>query len=106
MSFESWGPKTLELVRIPTVFCLPPVRERRQLRRSLFSKTLYKSGGNMEFVMFEDVDGLEVFVNPEHVIWVRELPNQTTVISCGHDDKFAVRLAPAHAVAALGKTAR
>ena len=26
----------------------------------------------MEFVMFEDVDGLEVFVNPERVIWVRE----------------------------------
>jgi hypothetical protein len=60
----------------------------------------------MEFVMFEDVDGLEVFVNPDHVIWVRELANKTTVISCGHEDKFAVRLAPAHAVAALGKTAR
>jgi hypothetical protein len=56
--------------------------------------------------MFEDVDGMEVFVNPEHVIWVREYPNQTTVISCGHEDKFAVRLAPAHAVAALGKTVR
>jgi len=63
-------------------------------------------GGNVEFVMFEDVDGLEVFVNPERVVWVREYPNQITVISCGHDDKFAVRLAPAHAVAALGKTAR
>jgi hypothetical protein len=60
----------------------------------------------MEFVMFEDVDGLEVFVNPERVIWVREHHNQTTVISCGHEDKFAVRLAPAHAVAALGKTTR
>jgi hypothetical protein len=63
-------------------------------------------GGNVEFVMFEDVDGLEVFVNPERVIWVREYPNQTTVISCGHEDKFAVRLAPAHAVAVLGKAAR
>ncbi len=56
--------------------------------------------------MFEDVDGLEVFVNPERVVWVREYPNQITVISCGHDDKFSVRLAPAHAVAALGKLAR
>ena len=60
----------------------------------------------MEFVMFEDVDGMEVFVNPEKVIWVREYSNHTTVISCGKDDKFAVRLAPAHAVAALGKTVR
>ena len=56
--------------------------------------------------MFEDVDGMEVFVNPERVVWVREYPNQTTVISCGHDDQFAVRLAPALAVAALGKTVR
>lgn len=63
-------------------------------------------GGNVEFVMFEDVDGMEVFVNPERVIWVREYSNQTTVISCGHEDKFAVRLAPAHAVAALGKSVR
>lgn len=62
--------------------------------------------GNVEFVMFEDVDGMEVYVNPERVIWVREYPNHTTVISCGHDDKFAVRLAPSHAVAALGKTVR
>jgi hypothetical protein len=62
--------------------------------------------GIVEFVMFEDVDGMEVFVNPDRVIWVREYPNHTTVISCGHDDKFAVRLAPAHAVAALGKTVR
>ena len=61
---------------------------------------------DVEFVMFEDVDGMEVFVNPERVIWVREYPNHTTVISCGHDDKFAVRLAPAHAVAALGKSVR
>ena len=56
--------------------------------------------------MFEDVDGMEVFVNPERVIWVREYPNHTTMISCGHEDKFAVRLAPAHAVAALGKKVR
>ena len=56
--------------------------------------------------MFEDVDGMEVFVNPDRVIWVREYPNKTTVISCGHDDKFAVRLAPALAVAALGKKVR
>lgn len=60
----------------------------------------------MEFVMFEDADGLEVFVNPERVIWVREARNQTTVISCGNEDKFTVRLAPAHAVAALGKQIR
>jgi len=56
--------------------------------------------------MFEDVDGMEVYVNPERVIWIREYPNKTTVISCGHDDKFAVRLAPAHAVAALGMKVR
>jgi uncharacterized protein YlzI (FlbEa/FlbD family) len=56
--------------------------------------------------MFEDVDGMEVFVNPDRVIWIREYPDQTTVISCGHDDKFKVRLAPAHAVAALGKAIR
>jgi hypothetical protein len=72
------------------------------------SRTRHKNlirGGNMEFVMFEDVDGMEVYVNPERVIWVRELPNQTTVISCGHDDKFAVRLHPAQALAVLGKSA-
>lgn len=57
----------------------------------------------MEFVMFEDVDGMEVFVNPEKVIWVREYANGTTMISCGHDDRFAVRLAPGHAVAMLGR---
>ena len=56
--------------------------------------------------MFEDVDGMEVFVNPERVIWVREYPNHTTVISCGHEDRFAVRLAPAQAVAVLGKIVR
>ena len=60
----------------------------------------------MEFVMFEDVDGMEVFVNPERVIWVREYPGGTTVISCGRDDKFAVRLAPAQALAVLGKLSR
>ncbi len=60
----------------------------------------------MEFVMFENVDGMEVFVNPERVIWVREYPGEVTVISCGHDDKFAVRLAPAQAVAALGQSVR
>lgn len=60
----------------------------------------------MEFVMFEDADGMEVFVNPDHVIWVREYPGQITVISCGHEDKFKVRLPPAQAVAALGKAIR
>ena len=56
----------------------------------------------MQFVMFENVDGMEVYVNPERVIWVREYPGAITVISCGHDDKFAVRLSPSQAVAALG----
>ena len=65
-----------------------------------------QNGENVEFVMFEDVDGMEVYVNPERVIWIREYPNKTTVISCGHDDKFAVRLAPAHAVAVLGMKVR
>ena len=60
----------------------------------------------MEFVMFEDVDGMEVFVNPDKVIWVREYPGEVTVISCGHEDKFKVRLRAAHAVAALGKGVR
>lgn len=60
----------------------------------------------MEFVMFEDVDGMEVFVNPERVIWVREYPGAVTVISCGDEDRFKVRLSPALAVAALGKSAR
>jgi hypothetical protein len=63
-------------------------------------------GGHVEFVMFEDVDGMEVFVNPEQVIWVREYPGEITVISCGDDDKFAVRLSPAQTVAALGKSVR
>jgi hypothetical protein len=49
---------------------------------------------------------MEVFVNPEKVIWVREYPNGTTVISCGHEDKFSIRLSPAQAVAALGKSVR
>ena len=56
--------------------------------------------------MFEDVDGLEVFVNPKRVIWIREYPGETTVISCGAEDRFAVRLSPAQAVAALGRTVR
>ena len=56
----------------------------------------------MEFVMFEDVHGKEVFVNPKRVIWVREYGDQNTEISCGADDKFTVRLSPAQAVAALG----
>jgi hypothetical protein len=60
----------------------------------------------MEFVMFEDVDGMEVFVNPDRVIWVREYPGDVTVISCGHEDRFRVRLSPALAVAALGKKVR
>ncbi len=60
----------------------------------------------MEFVMFEDVDGLEVFVNPERVIWVRESGHENTIISCGDDDKFMVRLSPAQAVAVLGKPVR
>ena len=55
--------------------------------------------------MFEDVDGLEVFVNPERVIWVREY-GQETIISCGGEDKVTVRLTPAQAVAALGKPVR
>jgi len=63
-------------------------------------------GGDVDFVMFEDVDGMEVFVNPKRVIWVREYPDRTTVISCGSDDKFAVRLSPAQTVAALGKNVR
>jgi hypothetical protein len=58
------------------------------------------------FVMFEDVDGMEVFVNPQRVIWVREYPGKITVISCGHDDKFAVRLSPVQTVAVLGKSVR
>jgi hypothetical protein len=64
------------------------------------------TGGNVEFVMFEDVDGMEVFVNPEHVVWVKEYPGEITVISCGDDHKFKVRLSPAQAVAALGRNVR
>jgi hypothetical protein len=52
--------------------------------------------------MFEDVHGQEVYVNPNRVIWVREYGDQNTVISCGAEDKFMVRLTPAQAVAALG----
>ena len=60
----------------------------------------------MEFVLFEDVNGQEVFVNPKRVIWVREHGDQNTIISCGADDKFMVRLTPAQAVAALGVKVR
>lgn len=60
----------------------------------------------MEFVVFENVDGMEVFVNPERVIWVREYPGQITIISCGGEDKFGVRLSPAQTVAALGRSVR
>ena len=56
--------------------------------------------------MFEDVNGKEVFVNPKRVIWVRECGDQNTVISCGAEDKFTVRLAPTQAVAALGISVR
>jgi len=56
--------------------------------------------------MFEDVNGLEIYVNPERVIWVREYGDQNTVISCGKDDTFRVRLTPAQAVAALGVKVR
>jgi hypothetical protein len=62
--------------------------------------------GNVELVLFEDVDGLEIYVNPERVLWVREYANQRTVISCGHEDTFMVRLSPAQAVAALGAQVR
>jgi len=55
----------------------------------------------MEFVLFEDVNGQEVFVNPKRVVWVREYGDKNTVISCGTDDKFTVRLSPAQAVSAL-----
>ncbi len=60
----------------------------------------------MEFVLFEDVHGKEVFVNPKRVIWVREYGDQNTEISCGHEDKFTVRLSPSQAVAALGVSVR
>ena len=60
----------------------------------------------MEFVMFEDVQGQEVYVNPKRVIWVRELGDHRTVISCGREDTFTIRLSPAQAVAALGMKVR
>ena len=60
----------------------------------------------MELVLFEDVNGQEVFVNPKRVIWVREYGDQNTVISCGGEDKFTVRLTPTQAVAALGMAVR
>jgi hypothetical protein len=68
--------------------------------------TAHPSGGNVEFVMFEDVHGKEVFVNPKRVMWVREYGDQNTEISCGADDRFSVRLSPAQAVAALGVSVR
>jgi len=61
---------------------------------------------NVEFVMFEDVQGQEIYVNPAHVVWVRELGDKRTVISCGHDHTFTVRLSPAQAVAVLGVKVR
>lgn len=61
---------------------------------------------NVEFVMFEDVQGQEIYVNPDHVVWVRELGDKRTVISCGHDHTFTVRLSPAQAVAVLGVKVR
>lgn len=63
-------------------------------------------GGFVDFVMFEDVHGKEVYVNPKRVIWVREYGDQNTEISCGAEDKFTVRLSPAQAVAALGVQVR
>jgi len=56
--------------------------------------------------MFEDVDGMEVYVNPERVIWVREKNHENTIISCGHEDTIMVRLSPAQAVAVLGVPVR
>ena len=56
--------------------------------------------------MFEDVNGHEVYVNPKRVIWIREQGDQNTVVSCGGEDKFTVRLSPAQAVAALGVSVR
>jgi hypothetical protein len=67
-----------------------------------YQLTLAAQEGYVEFVLFEDVHGKEVYVNPKRVIWVREYGDQNTEISCGADDKFSVRLSPAQAVAALG----
>jgi hypothetical protein len=89
----------LHLARINRNFEVIHARIRRGDQR-------FPRGGNVEFVMFEDVDGMEVYVNPDRVMWVREYPGHKTVISCGREDKFAVRLAPAQAVAALGKSIR
>jgi len=76
------------------------------LRDSILLPHRITKGGDVEFVMFEDVYGQEVFVNPKRVIWVREYADQKTVISCGAEDKFTVRLTPAQAVAALGMKVR
>lgn len=64
------------------------------------------SEGDVEFVLFEDVNGHEVYVNPERVVWVRELGDRRTVISCGQEHTFTVRLSPAQAVATLGVKVR
>ena len=60
----------------------------------------------MEFVMFEDVHGKEVYVNPERVLWVREYGDHNTEVSCGESHKFTVRLSPLQAVAMLGVKVR
>jgi hypothetical protein len=78
---------------------LPPVRV--WWRESHKSKA-FLQGGHVEFIMFEDVHGKEVYVNPNRVIWVREYGEQNTEISCGAEDKFTVRLSPLQAVAMLG----
>ena len=52
------------------------------------------------------MNGMEIFVNPDRVIWVREYAAQNTVISCGHQATFRVRLTPSQAIAALGKPVR
>jgi len=82
-----------------------PQRRRPNTLVSWISVPLLK-GGDVDFVMFEDVHGQEVYVNPKRVIWVREYGDQNTVISCGAEDKFMVRLTPAQAVAALGVKVR
>jgi len=74
--------------------------------RSIWQVKMFAAGGHVEFVMFEDVHGKEVYVNPKRVIWVREYGDQNTEISCGAEDKFTVRLSPAQAVAALGVQVR
>jgi len=79
---------------------------RTNLARGATQNQSFAAGGHVEFVLFEDVHGKEVFVNPKRVMWVREYGDQNTEISCGADDKFSVRLSPAQAVAALGVSVR